>query len=117
MGSNTIDTNQRFRVLVLGGSYAGLSAALNLYDLCLNKDARCGTKREDLQDSPCPERTFVPDITIVDERDGFCKRSYAMLIMVSSRQSVFSLTVPRSSHWLPISSCLGKLRRKGMGQI
>jgi len=59
-------------VLVLGGSYAGLSAALNLIDLCHNRDPRCGKKTEDPQDTTALE-TIVPDITIVDERDGFCK--------------------------------------------
>jgi hypothetical protein len=74
MGS-TFDTTVRpIRVLVLGGSYAGLSAALNLNDLCLNKDARCGKKSESPRDTTGLE-TIVPDITIVDERDGFCKRS------------------------------------------
>lgn len=74
MGSNFVDTITRpFRVLVLGGSYAGLSAALNLYDLCHNRDPRCATKSADAPESlPLGESTAV-DITIVDERDGFCK--------------------------------------------
>ncbi|KAB5578071.1 pyridine nucleotide-disulfide oxidoreductase-like protein [Coniochaeta sp. 2T2.1] len=69
MGS--ITTTPPFRVLILGGSYAGLSAALNLDDLCNNRVARCGKKPEDGEESRSPERTVAVDITIVDERDGF----------------------------------------------
>lgn len=58
------------RVLIAGGSYGGLAAALNLLDL---------------GDGLVPRMAFEPfthhpdfpkvdfQITIVDERDGFCK--------------------------------------------
>ena len=69
MGSTT--ATPPFRVLILGGSYAGLSAALNLDDLCNNRTARCGKKPDDGVESPSPEQAFPVDITIVDERDGF----------------------------------------------
>ncbi|OIW22671.1 pyridine nucleotide-disulfide oxidoreductase-like protein [Coniochaeta ligniaria NRRL 30616] len=73
MGSLFVNATRRpFRVLVLGGSYAGLSAALNLSDLCLNKDPRCGKKTEDAQKRQSLEVAPAADITIVDERDGFC---------------------------------------------
>jgi len=45
----------QYRVLVAGGCYAGLSAAINLLEKC------------DTIDSP-----ILVDMTIVDERDGFC---------------------------------------------
>lgn len=44
-----------YRVLIAGGCYAGLAAAINLFQSC------------DTFDDPIPL-----DITIVDERDGFC---------------------------------------------
>ena len=61
-----------FRVLVIGGSYGGLSAALNLQDLCHGRAPRCGpafTEEEERVERP---HTDV-EITIVDERDGFCE--------------------------------------------
>ncbi|EOD50006.1 putative pyridine nucleotide-disulfide protein [Neofusicoccum parvum UCRNP2] len=54
-----------FRVLVIGGSYAGLSAALNLLDLCHGKPARF------YPDTPPPAQKIPVEITLVDERDGF----------------------------------------------
>ncbi|KAL2163605.1 hypothetical protein VTH06DRAFT_5663 [Thermothelomyces fergusii] len=65
-----LQTPQPFRVLIAGGSYGGLSAALNLYDLCRGLPPRCGptpAAGEDLPETP----QFAVDITIVDERDGF----------------------------------------------
>lgn len=56
-----------FRVLVVGGSYAGLAATLNLLDLCNGKAPRF---TPDAEHTPQP----VPiKLTIVDERDGFCE--------------------------------------------
>lgn len=64
--SNTVASP--FKVLVVGGSYAGLAAALNLSDLCQGKNARGGYGAV----NSCKTSIHV-DITIVDERDGFCK--------------------------------------------
>lgn len=58
-----------FRVLIVGGSYGGLSAALNLQDLCRGLAPRCGPKPVDGEQIDRPQ--FNVDITIVDERDGF----------------------------------------------
>lgn len=56
---------QPIRVLVLGGGYGGLAAALNLHDLCSGRAARMA-----LQDPVGPK---IPvEITVVDERDGYC---------------------------------------------
>lgn len=64
-------SNIPFRVLIAGGSYAGLSAALNLQDLCRGKPARCGPKPAEGEVLPeIPQ--FDIDVTIIDERDGFC---------------------------------------------
>ncbi|RGP77722.1 hypothetical protein FLONG3_4181 [Fusarium longipes] len=58
----------KFRVLIIGGSYAGLSAALNLVDLHRGLQPR--QSRE-----PCIQQDQLPncdiEISIVDERDGF----------------------------------------------
>ncbi|KAL5612612.1 hypothetical protein BROUX41_004293 [Berkeleyomyces rouxiae] len=56
------------RVLVVGGSYAGLSATVNLLDLTSGLQPRTGHSEYKHH----PEAKTVPvDITIVDERDGF----------------------------------------------
>jgi NADH dehydrogenase FAD-containing subunit len=57
------------RVLVAGGSYGGLSAALNLQDLCRGLPPRCGPKPTEGEQVDRPQ--FEVDITVVDERDGF----------------------------------------------
>lgn len=57
-----------FKVLVLGGSYAGLSAALNLVDLCHGLRHRfCIDDNDNSTGKKIPVQ-----VTIVDERDGFC---------------------------------------------
>lgn len=56
-----------FKVLILGGCYAGLSAALNLIDLSEGRAARQGNGVVPAHDGKIPV-----DITIVDERDGYC---------------------------------------------
>lgn len=58
------------RVLVVGGAYGGLSVALNLQDLCRGLSPRCGEKPTD--DEQVVVAQFALDITIVDERDGYC---------------------------------------------
>ncbi|ROV89161.1 hypothetical protein VSDG_08892 [Cytospora chrysosperma] len=55
-----------FKVLILGGCYAGLSAALNLIDLSEGRAARQGNGVVPAHDGKIPV-----DITIVDERDGY----------------------------------------------
>lgn len=56
-----------FRVLVVGGSYAGLAATLNLLDLCNGKAPRF---TPDIEHTPRPVSI---KITLIDERDGFCE--------------------------------------------
>jgi hypothetical protein len=63
---------QPFRVLVVGGCYAGVSAALNLQDLCSGRAPRCGRSGEGEDLTPKTQNIAI-DITIVDERDGFCE--------------------------------------------
>ncbi|KAL2194096.1 pyridine nucleotide-disulfide oxidoreductase-like protein [Corynascus similis CBS 632.67] len=64
-----LQTPEPFRVLVAGGSYGGLSAALNLQDLCRGLPPRCGAAPAEGEQHEPTE--FAVDITIVDERDGF----------------------------------------------
>ena len=61
-----------FRVLIVGGAYGGLSAALNLQDLCSGRAPRCGEAPEDGAPPVEPPLQIAIDITIIDERDGFC---------------------------------------------
>ena len=60
------------KVLVLGGSYGGLAAALNLLDLCAGKPARFAPSST--EKSAAPKRATIPiQIKVVDERDGYCR--------------------------------------------
>ncbi|PTU23334.1 hypothetical protein P175DRAFT_0555981 [Aspergillus ochraceoroseus IBT 24754] len=56
-----------FKVLVLGGSYAGLAAALNLVDLCHGRRCRFDVDAA----GEGPGKTIPVQVTIVDERDGY----------------------------------------------
>lgn len=56
-----------FKVLILGGCYGGLSTALNLLDLAEGRAARQGSGVVPGHDGQIPI-----EVTIVDERDGFC---------------------------------------------
>lgn len=64
------EVSNAVRVLILGGCYGGLSAAVNLLDLSQGYSPRMNsepyTHHPDLP-------TFNIEITIVDERDGYCK--------------------------------------------
>jgi hypothetical protein len=66
-----------WRVLIAGGSYAGLSAALNLLDLCEGRPPRFNPAFK-FEDIPAVftgklTRRIPVEITIVDERDGYCE--------------------------------------------
>ncbi|KAJ5266510.1 hypothetical protein N7478_009318 [Penicillium angulare] len=56
-----------FRVLVIGGSYGGLAAALNLSDLARGRVCRF----ESNPDAKPPKYRIPLQITVVDERDGY----------------------------------------------
>ena len=59
-----------FRVLIIGGSYGGLAAALNLSDLARGQVARFDSNA----DAKPPSHRIPLKITIVDERDGYCNQ-------------------------------------------
>jgi hypothetical protein len=65
----------RFRVLIAGASYGGLSAALTLLDLTRGKLARFNYDQE----IKPPQHHIPVDITLVDEKDGFCTFALALI--------------------------------------
>jgi hypothetical protein len=68
MGS--LPVQQPFRILIAGGAYGGVSAAVNLLDLSLGRPARLEPDKVPVEEA----RNGVPvEIHIVDERDGYCK--------------------------------------------
>ncbi|ERT03036.1 apoptosis-inducing factor (AIF)-like mitochondrion-associated inducer of death 1 [Sporothrix schenckii 1099-18] len=73
MGSalHTNDASAPFKILVVGGSYGGLAAALNLSDLCLGKAAHAAAGYVGQDAFPEETEPIHAEITIVDERDGF----------------------------------------------
>jgi len=73
MDSNT--QHPSFHVLVIGGCYAGLAAALNLLDLCTGKLPRCGPPPTSGGTTLVPQPIPGLRVTIVDERDGYCLSS------------------------------------------
>ncbi|KAK3689682.1 hypothetical protein B0T22DRAFT_176978 [Podospora appendiculata] len=71
-----VDATAPIKILVIGGSYGGLSAALNLQDLCRGLAPRCGPAPEkDPEEGKLtpeePKTQIAFEITIIDERDGF----------------------------------------------
>lgn len=58
-----------FRVLIIGGSYGGLAAALTLIDLCQGRLPRFNSNPGVIP----PQHRIPVKITVVDERDGYCK--------------------------------------------
>jgi hypothetical protein len=69
----TVDhrTNRPQRILVAGGGFAGLSFIGNLLDLCQGRKARFDLGKATSDDDN--GRRVDVSITIVDERDGYCK--------------------------------------------
>jgi hypothetical protein len=57
-----------FKVLIVGGSYSGLAATLNLIDLCHGRKCRFNLD----ENEKGPGHTIPVQVTIVDERDGYC---------------------------------------------
>lgn len=70
----SLEERPPFKVLVVGGSYAGLAATLNLLDLCHGRKCRFNLDEADNG----PGKKVPVQITIVDERDGYCMSSGSM---------------------------------------
>lgn len=65
------------KVLVIGGSYGGLAAALNLLDLCKGRTAGfSGSRFFSHKESACGKggSNLPIEIKVVDERDGCCEK-------------------------------------------
>jgi hypothetical protein len=77
-----LPVQQPYRVLIAGGAYGGVSAAVNILDLSLGRFARL-----DLDKVPAEEaQDGIPvEIHIVDERDGYCKTASCLLQFESNR--------------------------------
>jgi hypothetical protein len=67
------------RVLVIGGSYSGLAATVNLIDLCDGKQPRFTSTPTDVVS---PKTKLPIEITIVDERDGYCMYNHTSYVAV-----------------------------------
>lgn len=76
MGSSQENVVPRVRVFIAGGCYAGLSAALNLMDLSQGHVPRMA-RGEPYNHHPDLPSVDV-QITIADERDGYC--AYCILL-------------------------------------
>jgi hypothetical protein len=105
-----LQVTQPFKVLVAGGSYGGLSAALNLQDLCQGLAPRCGSKPAEGEQVVEASR-FPIDITIVDERDGYCEFG------LNNSMGSQSLTFFRPPHRLAPGAGVGDTRREVLGPV
>lgn len=65
--SIAVSGEKPYRILVVGGCYAGLAAATNLLDLCYGRAPRFTPAQS------TPTHRLPIEVTIVDERDGFCR--------------------------------------------
>lgn len=63
-----------FRILIIGGSYGGLATALTLIDLARGRLPRFNSR----PDATPPQHRIPIKITVVDERDGYCKHPIAI---------------------------------------
>lgn len=95
-----VDEKPQNRVLVIGGAYAGLSAVIHLLEL-----ANGGEHRPTSVTLPPvtgkPLRTSV-QITMVDERDGFCKSCsdpVSYLIILHEIYEIYSYTTKHRSYY------------------
>jgi ActR/RegA family two-component response regulator len=79
-----------FKVLVLGGSYGGLAAALDVVKLGK------GISPTDYLEYPANIPAAV-DVTIVDERDGFCKPPAA--------EHIYKLMISSPLDWRSTGTC------------
>jgi hypothetical protein len=74
MPSEIVNGKPPFQILVIGGSYAGISTAVNLLDLCNGQPCRFPAgNAPPIAVSNLPASKVSVRITVIDERDGFCK--------------------------------------------
>lgn len=100
-----------FRLLVAGGSYAGLSFVVNLLDICNGRSPRMAHEPY----SHHPDFTRIPvDITIVDERDGYCWFRRLSLFARIMTHLTFLRSPP---HRLSTRTCLVRLCCQDLDQV
>lgn len=97
--------SRNFRVLVIGGSYGGLSAALALIDLSQGRLPRFNCN----PDAKAPTHRIPIQITVVDKRDGYCK-----LPRISSIHYHTPAHIGSSSNRIPKGPGLREIRVRGM---
>lgn len=102
------------RVFIAGGSYAGLSTAVNLLDLGDGLSPRMA--REEYTHHPSvPKVNF--QITIADERDGYCKLyQYVCIILIAMGPKEILIRY-RSLDRLAIGSGRIGIRKEGLGPV
>lgn len=82
---STMSRQKQPRILILGTSYAGLSAAVNILNLLKgNAQLTLPVPVPEIS-QPIPE-DLKPEITLLDERDGFCM-SISSTFQACSRRS------------------------------
>lgn len=108
------ETTPVVRVFIAGGSYAGLSAAVNLLDLGDGLSPRMA--REAYTHHPSVQKVNF-QITIADERDGYCKLCQYVCIILSAIRSKETLIRYRSFDWLAIGSGGLGIRKEGLGPV
>lgn len=93
----TVVEKPQNRVLVIGGAYAGLSAVIHLLELANGGEHRPTSV-------PLPPVTGKPlqssvQITMVDERDGFCKSRSDPVSYLIILHTIYSYTTINRSYY------------------
>lgn len=96
-----------FRVLIVGGSYGGLAAALTLADLTRGHTARFNYDPQ----AKAPPTGIPIQITVVDERDGYCTSTYA------EEELPYTKSTGRPPHWITQSPSVRKVRPPGLDTL
>ena len=110
------DSSAPVRIFIAGGSYAGLSACFNLLDLAAGRNPRMsGDEYPHVDDY----KTMNLEITIADERDGFCTFPLLGRLYVTKKEALLIVynTRKRSPHRLASSARRCRICQKGLGQI
>lgn len=103
---------QPYRVLIAGGAYGGVSAAVNLLDLSLGRSARLDPDKAPAEEA----RNGVPiEIHIVDERDGYCE-SVRQHYPIHIHWLILTLYT-RPHHWLTSCPFITGLCDEGMAEV
>lgn len=97
------------KVFIAGGSYCGLSAAANLLDLGQGLSPRMA-QQPYIHHAELPRVNW--DITIADERDGFCASP-----CLDQRPVSFLTSLTRSLDRVSAGARRRRLREEGLGQV